>query len=192
MRTCQEFRARARKIFTRRCAEREAASGGFESLRLITEHVFDDNPGLYGRGFSARETRRRTTLSRTSTTPGPTLMSACPGTPRRIRRVRRLHAKLSRRNAGHECRVVGQHAQLAAGRRHDQELALPRCHQPVGRGYGPGEGGAHALFTFSAFSRASSTVPTYRKACSGRVSHFPSMISRKLFTVSAIFTYRPA
>src|SRR5208283_5643891 len=91
----------------------------------------------------------------------------------RIRRVRRCrHAKLSRCDARHEGRVVCQDAQLAACGGDDQELAFTRCRHAVRRGHGPREARAHAFFTFSAFSRASSTVPTYRKACSGSASHF--------------------
>jgi hypothetical protein len=47
-------------------------------------------------------------------------------------------------------------------------------------------------FISFAFARTSSTSPTYRNACSGRSSALPEMISSKLRSVSAIFTYLPS
>src|SRR5215471_3038951 len=94
-------------------------------------------------------------------------------------------------------RVPWQDAEIPFGPRHLHFVHLLADEQAVGRDDLQLERRrdrrcGHQLFAiFSAFSSASSMVPTRKNACSGTASCLPSTISLKLLTVSAIGTYLP-
>src|SRR5262249_43427024 len=99
------------------------------------------------------------------------------------------HASAQRRE---QRRVARQHAELAlAARRHDR-VRVGVDHRAAGSHDRETQTHWTPAFMRSPFSRASSTLPTMRKACSGTSSTLPSRISRKLLIVSGIVTYFPS
>src|ERR1039458_1045807 len=112
-----------------------------------------------------------------------------PGEAQQARTPPRRNTDSEERNQG---RMARQDADLAAlGRQRDFVAGHALEHRALRRDDRQREPSVQRqapVFSFSAFSWASSIAPTLKNACSGSSSCLPSTISLKERIVSAIFT----